>query len=116
MRFSKELEQLKKDVAKWQSTPDLLSKSSLGSPILSPELERANSMKHEGTDAGALAAEQVPNIGGSVGPATTDLEETMGGRKISLDKIPLLDENAKSPASGAHIAADETGLRERRSD
>ncbi|KAL1963366.1 hypothetical protein VTN77DRAFT_8382 [Rasamsonia byssochlamydoides] len=61
-RFQKELEQLKKDVAKWQSSPDAFT-----SPVLSPEV----------TATGARLLDET---------AISPVED-----KASLDRIPPLD-------------------------
>lgn len=70
MRFQKELEQLKKDVAKWQSTPDF-NGNGLASPIFTPlniDTPAANPMDKVVVDGkGGGAQEQIPAINGSVG-------------------------------------------------
>jgi len=108
-RFQRELEQLKKDVAKWQSTPDLMGKSGLSSPILSPELENGNEVETKGEDAGAIKSEQVPSIDGNVGPGADGPEE--GKLTDSVSAIPLLDE---MKTSGSQAVGDDTGMRERK--
>lgn len=108
-RFQRELEQLKKDVAKWQSTPDLMGKSGLSSPLLSPELDKAHDVEPKSEDAGAIKADQIPSIDGNVGPGADGPEESK--RTDSVSAIPLLDETRKS---GSHAATDDTGMRERK--
>ncbi|TID26744.1 putative f-box protein [Venturia nashicola] len=108
-RFQRELEQLKKDVAKWQSTPDLLGKSGLSSPLLSPEAENGNETERKGEDAGAIKAEQVPSIDGNVEPGSEGPKES--NRADSVSAIPLLDDTRKS---GLQAATDDTGMRERK--
>jgi hypothetical protein len=112
-RFQKELEQLKKDVAKWQSTPDLLGKSGLSSPLLSPELEKNNEIERKGEDVGAIKSEQIPSIDGTVGPGANGPElPKEDKKKDSIGEIPLLDETTLK--SGSQKAGDDAGLRERK--
>jgi hypothetical protein len=108
-RFQRELEQLKKDVAKWQSTPDLMGKSGLSSPILDPELEKSSEVEAKGEDAGAIKSEQIPSIDGNVGPGADGPEESK--RTDSVSEIPLLDDTKKS---GSQAVGDDTGMRERK--
>lgn len=86
-RFQKELEQMKKDVAKWQASPDVFT-----SPLMTPK----------------------PTEDGSVTPreATQPNFEPRHKSESSLDKIPLLDSNASERSSGTDGSASE-GLRER---
>lgn len=77
-RFQKELEQLKKDVAKWQASPDYAP-----SPSLTPGLA---------TDPGSRLLNDL---------ATTPGEEL---DKSSLERIPTLD--ALSETTGAQRAPD----------
>jgi hypothetical protein len=107
VRFQRELEALKKDVAKWQNTPELQGRNGVISPLLSPNAEGEKELKKEDA-VGPL--EQLPSIGGHVGDEVAKgVGETKG-----VDQIPLLDENTKSPATGAKTEGDEEGLRERR--
>jgi hypothetical protein len=109
-RFQRELEQLKKDVAKWQSTPDLMGKSGLSSPILSPELEKTHDLETKGEDAGAISKDQIPGVDGSIGPGSSGPED--GTRADSVGAIPLLDETRKS---GYQTVGDDAhGIRERK--
>ena len=66
-RFQNELEQLKKDVAKWQTSPDIDS-----NPFLTPKTE------------GELTIQPI-----SIEAATRGIDEHM--RSQSFDKIPLLN-------------------------
>ncbi|KAJ9612434.1 hypothetical protein H2200_004031 [Cladophialophora chaetospira] len=70
-RFQKELEQLKKDVAKWQNSP---------AAMFSPQ-------------TGPVDAEGSPD-------ATRDENAKGHGKRESIDKIPLLDETAHTPENG----------------
>jgi len=106
-RFQKELEQLKKDVAKWQSTPDLMGKSGLSSPVLGPEGEKEDELDATGT----IKAEQIPGVDGTVGSITDGKEDATN----SVEKIPLLEESTKPfPSTSSHNGADEAGMRERK--
>ena len=86
-RFQKELEQMKKDVAKWQASPEVFI-----SPLMTP-----------------MAAED-----GSLTPRdpTQTSDAFRHKSESSLDKIPLLDSNASEKSSGTDGSASE-GLRER---
>ena len=83
-RFQTELEQLKKDVAKWQTSPEPIT-----SPVITPRAEgKANSPQTQET--GSLH------------------EKNSHNRKPSIDQIPLLDAQnegstaIKQKAEGAH--------------
>jgi hypothetical protein len=75
-RFQKELEELKKDVAKWQSSPDLL-RGDMASPLLSPTVESGEDkkqlgmdsvvVKKDGEDQTELREDAVPGLLGGVG-------------------------------------------------
>ncbi|KAE9968511.1 hypothetical protein BLS_005812 [Venturia inaequalis] len=108
-RFQRELEQLKKDVAKWQSTPDLMGRSGLSSPFLSPEAENGNETERKSGKAGAIKADQIPSIDGNVGPGSEGPEENR--RTDSVSAIPLLDETTQT---GSQAAKDDKGMRERK--
>jgi len=113
LRFQKELEQLRKDVAKWQRTPEM--KGMVGSPPFSPN-DIVGSEKILGQPAidvldsppsenVKVDAEQLPNLMGSVGPE--------GKPVAGLDQIPLLDGSAKG-ASGTDTGRENIGgVRER---
>lgn len=68
-RFQKELEQLKKDVAKWQASPDVVS-----SPLMTPRAEAECPITPQPT-----SQNETSNEDGQDGTANT------------VDKIPLLD-------------------------
>ena len=78
-RFQKELEQMKKDIAKWQASPDVFT-----SPFMTPK-----------------AAED-----GSLTPRETT-HPSHHKSESSLDKIPLLDSNASEKLSGTDGSASE---------
>jgi hypothetical protein len=81
-RFEKELDQLKKDVAKWQATPD-----GMKTPLMSPELE-SRDLKMTADGAAAHRRTRSTASEGTEG----------GGGAKTLDKIPLLDEEARDAA------------------
>jgi hypothetical protein len=83
-RFQKELEQLKKDVAKWQSSPDMFT-----SPVLSPE------------NAGAHLLEEM---------AVSPMDDP---DKFSLDRIPPLDTVSGSTSIASPEGYDEITMKER---
>ncbi|RDH29586.1 hypothetical protein BDQ94DRAFT_150015 [Aspergillus welwitschiae] len=82
-RFQKELEELKRDVARWQSSPE---------GVASPTL---------------LSSDNSATVGAK------GLEESASGGsdKVSVDQIPLLDAQSTGVESGH--AADNSGVRER---
>lgn len=104
MRFSKELEQLKKDVAKWQSTPDLQGRTAL----LSPDQEQPNPLAspRAGNSISALQKTSMGEANENIAGGDTSLQ-----RNGSIDKIPPLE----GKGTGADTASDESGLKERKS-
>ena len=86
-RFQKELEQMRKDVAKWQASPDVFT-----SPVMTPKA----------TEDGSLTPRE------SAQPSDAPRHKS----ESSLDKIPLLDSNVSEKSSGTDGSASE-GLRER---
>jgi hypothetical protein len=85
-RFQKELEQLKRDVARWQSSPDGFT-----SPVLAPNI----------TEAGSRMLNDM---------ATTTGEES---DKASLDRIPPLDALSESTGAQARAPDAASELRDR---
>jgi hypothetical protein len=123
VRFQRELEALKKDVAKWQNTPELQGRGGLASPLLSPEAEASppngeitKKQDEEDMENVPINTDQLPSVDGGVGPGKDAVDVKEHEKGGSLEKIPLLDETgAKSPASGAQTEKpDEEGLRERK--
>lgn len=106
VRFQRELEQMRKDVAKWQNTPELQGR---GGP-LSPEPEEQGESKDLGKEDQPTSPEQLPSVDGGVGPVEAEKPST-----TNIEQIPLLDDSSKESASGAQQGADEVGLRERKS-
>jgi hypothetical protein len=107
VRFQRELEALKKDVAKWQNTPELQGRGGLGSPLLSPEAgtsppngEVVKKEDEKDKENAPIDAEQLPNIGGSIGPSKDFVDVQEHEKGTSLEKIPLLDESATKDPSG----------------
>ena len=79
-RFQNELEQLKKDVAKWQNSPDMTS------PILTPKVEISGPLLSAATSG-------APSI--TMASGIHDLV-TNHKRSSSFDQIPLLDARSSS--------------------
>lgn len=88
-RFQKELEQMKKDVAKWQTSPDTFS-----SPLMTP---RAGD--------GSVTPQQQQIADGRSGKSKHK------GSESSIDQIPMLDAQHEG-SNGVGKVADE-GVRER---
>ena len=116
LRFQKELEQLKKDVAKWQEqkTPELAGMNVAASPLFTPITAgdekilgapalAVESPEHEKTKA-ELERNQYPDIHGAVGPK--------GGPNDSLDQIPLLDVSKGSTGvqAGSGVVKERKGV------
>jgi hypothetical protein len=99
MRFQKELEQLKKDVAKWQSTPDLMGKNGLGSPLLTPAEVDDN--------------KQLDAAGLELGSPTEEKREGKHGH-TTMEKLTLLADGDSKAASGMQQESGE--LRERKKE
>ncbi|CAF9934176.1 MAG: hypothetical protein ALECFALPRED_005879 [Alectoria fallacina] len=89
-RFQKELEQLKKDVAKWQTSPDAFS-----SPLMTPKAEN-----------GSVTPQRQRNIDETRSKSVHKRSES------SIDQIPMLDAQEEG-SSGKEKVADET-VRERK--
>lgn len=98
-RFEKELEQLRKDVAKWQGSPD-----GMKTPLLSPENE-TKELKMTEVASGAGHHRRSKSSGSESG-----LSMSGGRNRDSVDKIPLLDEEARD----ASIDPDRTGLADKK--
>ena len=90
-RFQKELEQMKKDVAKWQTSPD-----GLISPLMTPRAENGPNTPHQRSGSDGAVGKQL------------GYEKSEG----SVDNIPLLDSNASDKSTGTDGAGGE-GLKER---
>lgn len=86
-RFQKELEQMKKDVAKWQNTPPEVATS----PLMTPKAENGSTTPQQRGYA--------------------DLAPEMGHRnKGSIDEIPLLDSSSEKSTGTDKVSGE--GLRE----
>ncbi|KAF2435510.1 hypothetical protein EJ08DRAFT_645799 [Tothia fuscella] len=108
VRFQRELEALKKDVAKWQNTPELQGRNGLISPLMSPAADESRQLVGGGKED---AAEQVPGITGHVGEDLSPKEEVAASKGV--EDIPLLDESTK-PSGSQREGGDDAGLRERK--
>ncbi|KAI1146608.1 hypothetical protein F4825DRAFT_440186 [Nemania diffusa] len=103
-RFQKELEAMKVEVAKWQSSPDFM----LHSPVLIP--------------TGGLDDESKPAADGRApaGDQSIDkvlVEDPASGRRLSVDEIPLLNDEQPTdittgPAGGATSTGTDEGSRD----
>ncbi|KAG6154031.1 hypothetical protein E4U51_006201 [Claviceps purpurea] len=113
-RFQKELEAMKAEVLKWQTSPELM----LQSPLLTPH--------HDNIGADTTACHQMQSVdtrvcvnetqAGSQGLYSSNGSTRPGAvrtRTTSLDKIPLLDEIVETKASGADDSIKDE-VRERR--
>ncbi|KAG6127983.1 hypothetical protein E4U35_004205 [Claviceps purpurea] len=113
-RFQKELEAMKAEVLKWQTSPELM----LQSPLLTPH--------HDNIGADTTACHQMQSVdtrvcvnetqAGSQGLYSSNGSTRPGAvrtRTTSLDKIPLLDEIVETKASGADDSIKDD-VRERR--
>ena len=79
---------MKKDVAKWQASPDVFT-----SPLMTPKT----------TEDGSLTPREPPQ------PSDGPKHKSDG----SLDKIPLLDSNASDKSSATDASSYSEGMRER---
>lgn len=115
-RFQKELEQMKRDVAKWQTSPDTSAKN-----MNSPPTNATDSQPHK--DDGQ---ENEPKSLGVMDLMNREkqsrMQQTENKKRNSLDRIPLLDgeghelsnekkkqeqnETSKAHATGAEILND----------
>lgn len=100
-RFQKELDALKRDVAKWQNTPDL------GAGLKTPGEEKQEGVpKAEGVGDEQNSPQKL-SMGAAVG-----LNVPESDRAGSIEAIPLLDEAKGS--SGAQTHGGDGDLRERK--
>jgi hypothetical protein len=75
-RFQNELEAMKREVAKWQNSPDMMT-----SPLMTPR-----------TDGGSELSKALDAAAGAEAPAPGEGFSSLGhSRSRSVDKIPLLD-------------------------
>ncbi|KIW08916.1 hypothetical protein, variant [Verruconis gallopava] len=103
MRFAKELEQLKKDVAKWQNTPELMGKT----PLISPDQEHVGNPLASPPPENSVSALQKASMG--------EGSEVSTAEKPDINQIPPLDAAAEAKGTGAETRSDEGGMKERRS-
>ncbi|KAG5922659.1 hypothetical protein E4U61_004778 [Claviceps capensis] len=113
-RFQKELEAMKAEVLKWQTSPELM----LQSPLLMPHHDNIGidtTACHQMQSADTRVCENETHAG-SRGLHSSNGSTRPGAvrtRTTSLDKIPLLDEVVETKASGAD-ANIKDDVRERR--
>lgn len=99
-RFQNELEQLRKDVAKWQSSPDLAT-----SPLLTPRIDDGSMTPQPLSTPAAEAMDRAFNGNGN---------GTEGHKRgTSFDNIPMLDSRIAESSGLQSVVAD--GTRERKS-
>jgi len=104
-RFQKELEAMKTEVAKWQSSPDLM----LHSPVLTP----AAGPEDESKRLSSTADNQADNGSGQRAEKDIRVEDPASGRRLSVDEIPLLnDEGTTTKMSNNKGEATSTGADE----
>ena len=84
-RFQKELEQLKKDVARWQASPE-----GMMSPLLTPAITQNQNPMEQGTAAQAVSD------------------------KANIDRIPPLDAAVASTGAQEAKPSDDATVRERK--
>ncbi|KAI0016724.1 hypothetical protein F4780DRAFT_664725 [Xylariomycetidae sp. FL0641] len=84
-RFQKELESMKAEVAKWQSSPDLLNSPPTG-PSDGNEKRRASSTKND-------------NVNRDV-----QVQDHVSGRRMSIEEIPMLHEEQPGKSNGGNPA------------
>ncbi|KFA62774.1 hypothetical protein S40285_07552 [Stachybotrys chlorohalonatus IBT 40285] len=95
-RFQKELEAMKSEVMKWQSTPELM----LQSPFLTPHPDAPSA------PTGSIQAPSEPDMTGNGAPTdkamynAMDKPAAVAARAPSLDQIPLLDDTSGVTATG----------------
>lgn len=82
-RFQNELEQLKKDVAKWQTSPEHAM-----SPLMTPKLDAGDQLPAQVVLEPAIALENT-------------IDEEKEQRSESIDRIPMLDSQQTGPPSSA---------------
>ena len=104
MRFQKELEQLKRDVAKWQSTPDFGARTTgLASPLFTPA-DADNANKQLGMAAISLGSPAHENGNAEVMGVDGSVESTAkapaNDATNGIEKIPSLDAVAPEDAPG----------------
>ena len=98
-RFQKELEAMKAEVLKWQSTPELMLQSPLMTPHSDgPSAQAAAEQPEQSVDLGAEAYDENAAGNGKPSPHNTKTRST------SLDHIPLLDDNIVLPTAVAVTA------------
>ncbi|KAI1750087.1 hypothetical protein F4782DRAFT_532806 [Xylaria castorea] len=102
-RFQKELEAMKAEVAKWQSSPDFM----IHSPVLTPTGGLGDETKSIG--------DGLAQVGGRSIDKAIRVEDPASGRRLSLDEIPLLNDESKGGAASTGAdSAHQDNARERK--
>ncbi|KAI1326901.1 hypothetical protein F5Y16DRAFT_220411 [Xylariaceae sp. FL0255] len=102
-RFQKELEAMKAEVAKWQTSPDMM----LQSPLLTPAggLSDEAKMLSSASNGHSRNSKSIDNL--------IQVEDPASGRRLSVDDIPLLsDETAKNGTKQAVSSGADNGSSE----
>ncbi|KAG9497776.1 hypothetical protein J7337_010647 [Fusarium musae] len=101
VRFQKELEAMKAEVAQWQNSPEYMPLS----PLLHPRPDASSvSRQAQQVLAPSASAGQIPSMNEVDREKDlmegTSLSKDDVNRSVSVDKIPLLDETRSSSATG----------------
>ncbi|RYP79709.1 hypothetical protein DL770_006551 [Monosporascus sp. CRB-9-2] len=106
-RFQKELESLKSEVAKWQSSPEMGLQSPLLTPL--PQADGDTGSKQ----LGVLDPKTNTEKQGEVSTDGVEVEDPANGNRLSVSDIPLLDENSGKPhTENLDVNAVSTGVDE----
>ncbi|KAI1028555.1 hypothetical protein LB503_002375 [Fusarium chuoi] len=102
VRFQKELEAMKAEVAQWQNSPEYMPLSPQLHPR--PDASSVPRQTQQGAAAPSASTGQIPSMN-EVNREKDLMEETSlskddVNRPVSVDKIPLLDETRSSSATG----------------
>lgn len=116
-RFQRELESLRSEVAKWQSSSDLPGAGEAQSPLLTPVPapdagDDNNSKRLAEEEGGAAATDDDDEDGVKV---EVEVEDPASGKRLSVDEISLLDEKKSGAvASGIDDGSGNDVARERK--
>ncbi|KAF4451929.1 hypothetical protein F53441_5248 [Fusarium austroafricanum] len=95
VRFQKELEAMKAEVAQWQNSPEHMPQS----PPLIPRPEGSSVLPAASVSTGQIPAMNEVKREDTIMDGTS-LSKDDANRPVSVDKIPLLDETRNSSATG----------------
>lgn len=84
-RFQKELEQMKRDVAKWQTSPDTSAKN-MNSPLINATDSQPRKEDGQESEPKSLGVMDLMNR-----EKQSRMQQTENKKRNSLDRIPLLD-------------------------